>query len=151
MEGATKTDTHTERERGRENKELILSPVLQVLHCSGHVRVECTQSSVCEEGSTPASYLVLICEPIPHPANIEVLLDSRTFLSKHALNMRFSYCDERWGTPCNVVLVFITERFSIWQKESLSVGQCDTSWYDTQFWRALESLGSAFWKFWLRL
>ncbi|XP_060781128.1 hypoxia inducible factor 1 subunit alpha a isoform X2 [Neoarius graeffei] len=73
----------------------LRSATWKVLHCSGHVRVECTQSSVCEEGSTPASYLVLICEPIPHPANIEVLLDSRTFLSKHALNMRFSYCDER--------------------------------------------------------
>ncbi|XP_053476182.1 hypoxia inducible factor 1 subunit alpha a [Ictalurus furcatus] len=73
----------------------LRSATWKVLHCSGHVRVECTQKSVCEESSTPASYLVLICEPIPHPANIEILLDSRTFLSKHTLDMRFSYCDER--------------------------------------------------------
>ncbi|MCI4376899.1 hypothetical protein PGIGA_G00193700 [Pangasianodon gigas] len=73
----------------------LRSATWKVLHCSGHIRVECTQNSVCEESCTTVSYLVLICEPIPHPANIEVLLDSRTFLSKHTLDMRFSYCDER--------------------------------------------------------
>ncbi|XP_063039859.1 hypoxia-inducible factor 1-alpha-like [Engraulis encrasicolus] len=39
--------------------------------------------------------LLLICQPIPHPANLEVPLDSRTFLSRHTLDMRFTYCDER--------------------------------------------------------
>ncbi|XP_053357565.1 hypoxia inducible factor 1 subunit alpha a [Clarias gariepinus] len=73
----------------------LRSATWKVLRCSGHVRVECAPLSVCDEGGTPTSYLVLICEPIPHPANIEVLLDSRTFLSKHTLDMRFSYCDER--------------------------------------------------------
>ncbi|XP_058242460.1 hypoxia inducible factor 1 subunit alpha a isoform X2 [Hemibagrus wyckioides] len=73
----------------------LRSATWKVLHCSGHIRVECTQSSTYEENSMPVSYLVLICEPIPHPANIEVLLDSRTFLSKHSLDMRFSYCDDR--------------------------------------------------------
>ncbi|XP_046693734.1 hypoxia inducible factor 1 subunit alpha a isoform X1 [Silurus meridionalis] len=73
----------------------LRSATWKVLHCSGHVRVECTRNSECEESNVPVSYLVLICEPIPHPANIEVLLDSRTFLSKHTLDMRFSYCDER--------------------------------------------------------
>ncbi|KAK3554474.1 hypothetical protein QTP70_023482, partial [Hemibagrus guttatus] len=73
----------------------LRSATWKVLHCSGHIRVECTQRGTREESSTPVSYLVLICEPIPHPANIEVLLDSRTFLSKHSLDMRFSYCDER--------------------------------------------------------
>ncbi|XP_062851765.1 hypoxia inducible factor 1 subunit alpha a [Trichomycterus rosablanca] len=73
----------------------IRSATWKVLRCSGHIRVECTQKSDCEEKSEPVSYLVLICEPIPHPADIEVLLDSRTFLSKHTLDMRFIYCDDR--------------------------------------------------------
>ncbi|XP_027023244.2 hypoxia inducible factor 1 subunit alpha a isoform X2 [Tachysurus fulvidraco] len=73
----------------------LRSATWKVLHCSGHIRVECTQDGVYGESGVPVSYLVLICEPIPHPANIEVLLDSGTFLSKHSLDMRFSYCDER--------------------------------------------------------
>lgn len=40
-------------------------------------------------------YLVLICDPIPHPSNIEVPLDTKTFLSRHTLDMKFTYCDER--------------------------------------------------------
>ena len=40
-------------------------------------------------------YLIAIGEPIAHPANIEIPLDSHTFLSKHDMDMRFTYCDER--------------------------------------------------------
>lgn len=36
-----------------------------------------------------------IARLIPHPSNIEVPLDSRTFLSKHSLNMKFSYVDDK--------------------------------------------------------
>ncbi|XP_059368977.1 hypoxia inducible factor 1 subunit alpha b [Carassius carassius] len=75
----------------------IKSATWKVLHCAGHVRVQ-----ECDEGSgdsgfkePPVTYLVLICEPIPHPSNIEVPLDSKTFLSRHTLDMKFSYCDER--------------------------------------------------------
>ncbi|XP_013139203.1 PREDICTED: endothelial PAS domain-containing protein 1-like isoform X2 [Papilio polytes] len=38
--------------------------------------------------------LVAVGRPIPHPANIEIPLDSTTFLSKHSLDMKFSYTDE---------------------------------------------------------
>lgn len=38
--------------------------------------------------------LVAIGRPIPHPSNIEVPLDSMTFLSKHSLDMKFTYVDE---------------------------------------------------------
>uniref|UniRef100_A0AAR2J9Y5 Hypoxia-inducible factor 1-alpha n=1 Tax=Pygocentrus nattereri TaxID=42514 RepID=A0AAR2J9Y5_PYGNA len=75
----------------------IKSATWKVLHCTGHVRVqECNE----RPGDTsfkepPITYLVLICEPIPHPSNIEVPLDSKTFLSRHTLDMKFSYCDER--------------------------------------------------------
>ena len=49
----------------------------------------------------PVPYLVLICDPIPHPSNIEVPLDTKTFLSRHTLDMKFTYCDER-SAPYNV-------------------------------------------------
>lgn len=44
----------------------------------------------------PVPYLVLICDPIPHPSNIEVPLDTKTFLSRHTMDMKFTYCDERF-------------------------------------------------------
>uniref|UniRef100_A0A8C2E550 Hypoxia-inducible factor 1-alpha n=1 Tax=Cyprinus carpio TaxID=7962 RepID=A0A8C2E550_CYPCA len=75
----------------------IKSATWKVLHCTGHVRVqECGEVSG-DSGfkEPPLTYLVLICEPIPHPSNIEVPLDSKTFLSRHTLDMKFSYCDER--------------------------------------------------------
>ncbi|XP_030628205.1 hypoxia inducible factor 1 subunit alpha a [Chanos chanos] len=76
----------------------IKSAAWKVLRCTGHIQ---TRAGAESEGSgggdtaIPASYLLLICEPIPHPANIEVPLDSKTFLSRHTLDMRFTYCDER--------------------------------------------------------
>ncbi|KAK0094982.1 hypothetical protein PV326_009483 [Microctonus aethiopoides] len=39
--------------------------------------------------------LVIVGCPIPHPSNIEVPLGRHTFLSKHNLNMKFTYVDER--------------------------------------------------------
>ena len=45
-------------------------------------------------GYSGASLVVVGC-PIPHPSNIEVPLGRHTFLSKHSLNMKFTYADER--------------------------------------------------------
>ncbi|KAI7799868.1 hypoxia inducible factor 1 subunit alpha b isoform X2 [Triplophysa rosa] len=75
----------------------IKSATWKVLHCTGHIRVHETSndSGDCGFKEPPMTYLVLICEPIPHPSNIEVPLDSKTFLSRHTLDMKFSYCDER--------------------------------------------------------
>ncbi|XP_057337355.1 hypoxia-inducible factor 1-alpha isoform X2 [Microplitis mediator] len=39
--------------------------------------------------------LVMVGCPIPHPSNIEIPLGRQTFLSKHNLNMKFTYADER--------------------------------------------------------
>ncbi|RUS80285.1 hypothetical protein EGW08_011969 [Elysia chlorotica] len=59
-------------------------------------------SESAEEVSSPGQssasgfpFLVGVAEPIPHPSNIEVLLDSKTFLSKHSMDMRFLFCDDR--------------------------------------------------------
>ncbi|XP_023681271.1 hypoxia inducible factor 1 subunit alpha a [Paramormyrops kingsleyae] len=75
----------------------IKSATWKVLHCTGHIRVyeNNNDESQCGYKEPPMPYLVLICEPIPHPSNIEVPLDSKTFLSRHTLDMKFSYCDER--------------------------------------------------------
>lgn len=82
--------------RLRINKKKFLFNT-QVLHCTGHIRVyeNCNNQTVCGYKKPPMTCLVLICEPIPHPSNIEVPLDSKTFLSRHSLDMKFSYCDER--------------------------------------------------------
>lgn len=49
-------------------------------------------------GNSPCnnqSCLVAIGEPIPHPSNIEIPLDKQTFLSKHSLDMKFTYADDK--------------------------------------------------------
>lgn len=75
----------------------VKSATWKVLHCTGHIRLHCNQdqqsTSAQQEPLVP--YLVLICEPIPHPSNIEVPLDTKTFLSRHTMDMKFTYCDER--------------------------------------------------------
>ncbi|XP_048455951.1 hypoxia inducible factor 1 subunit alpha a isoform X3 [Rhincodon typus] len=75
----------------------IKSATWKVLHCTGHIRVynSSIEQTHCGYKEPPMTCLVLICEPIPHPSNIEVPLDSKTFLSRHSLDMKFSYCDER--------------------------------------------------------
>ncbi|XP_040916168.1 hypoxia inducible factor 1 subunit alpha a [Toxotes jaculatrix] len=75
----------------------VKSATWKVLHCSGHVRVYETHTEQTTNGhkEPPVPYLVLICDPIPHPSNIEVPLDTKTFLSRHTMDMKFTYCDER--------------------------------------------------------
>ena len=46
--------------------------------------------------SAALSCLVCIGEPIPHPSNIEVPLDGQTFLSRHSMDMKFTYVDDRY-------------------------------------------------------
>ncbi|XP_038142188.1 hypoxia inducible factor 1 subunit alpha a [Cyprinodon tularosa] len=73
----------------------VKSATWKVLHCSGHVRVHSSEQSADGPKEPPVPYLVLICDPIPHPSNIEVPLDTKTFLSRHTMDMKFTYCDER--------------------------------------------------------
>nr|ABO26720.1 hypoxia-inducible factor 1 alpha [Platichthys flesus] len=75
----------------------VKSATWKVLHCSGHVRVYDTKTEETSNGlkEAPVPYLVLICDPVPHPSNIEVPLDTKTFLSRHTMDMKFTYCDER--------------------------------------------------------
>ncbi|AWP16485.1 Hypoxia-inducible factor 1 alpha [Scophthalmus maximus] len=75
----------------------VKSATWKVLHCSGHVRVYETHTEQTTTGhkEPPVPYMVLICDPIQHPSNIEVPLDAKTFLSRHTMDMKFTYCDER--------------------------------------------------------
>jgi hypothetical protein len=100
---------------------MIIFVVAQVIHCTGHlvgqaptVKAEKKKSrSTCkavkkdddedenpqdlssETSQQPQRCLVAIGEPIPHPSNIEIPLDKQTFLSKHNLDMKFTYADDK--------------------------------------------------------
>ena len=45
--------------------------------------------------SGPSFHFVAVGEPISHPANIEIPLGQNTFLTKHSLDLKFSYADEK--------------------------------------------------------
>ncbi|KAM5209658.1 hypoxia-inducible factor 3-alpha isoform 1-T1 [Hipposideros larvatus] len=71
----------------------------KVLHCSGHMRAYKPPVKTSPAGSPnlepPLQCLVLICEAIPHPGSLEPPLGRGAFLSRHSLDMKFTYCDER--------------------------------------------------------
>ncbi|XP_016892915.1 endothelial PAS domain-containing protein 1b isoform X2 [Cynoglossus semilaevis] len=69
----------------------------KVLHCTGHLRMYNGSSPrvMCGFKEPTLTCAVLMCEPIPHPSNIDTPLDSKTFLSRHSMDMKFTYCDER--------------------------------------------------------
>lgn len=76
--------------------------IFQVIHCSGNVftkpflKSEKDVKTDCVSAlEAPQHFLIAIGEPIPHPSNIEIPLDKQTFLSKHSLNMKFTYADDK--------------------------------------------------------
>ncbi|CAH1791601.1 unnamed protein product [Owenia fusiformis] len=71
----------------------LKSATYKVLKCSG--RIITTEVEGANSESSTVRSLVLTCEPIPHPANIEMPLDTQTFLSRHSMDMKYTYCDER--------------------------------------------------------
>ncbi|KAM6916682.1 endothelial PAS domain-containing protein 1b [Xenentodon cancila] len=69
----------------------------KVLHCTGHLKMYdgCPSRVPCGYKEPPLTCAVLMCEPIPHPSNIDTPLDSKTFLSRHSMDMKFTYCDDK--------------------------------------------------------
>ncbi|XP_017847188.1 protein similar isoform X3 [Drosophila busckii] len=63
----------------------IKSASYKVIHITGHLRVNAKGERV----------LLAIGRPIPHPSNIEIPLGTSTFLTKHALDMKFTYVDDK--------------------------------------------------------
>jgi len=57
----------------------------QVIHITGHLVVNAKGERL----------LMAIGRPIPHPSNIEIPLGTSTFLTKHSLDMRFTYVDDK--------------------------------------------------------
>lgn len=62
-------------------------------YCDGNVTEDELEDSV--KKGMPSHFLVLIADPIPHPSNIELPLDGYTFLTKHSLDMKYTYVDEK--------------------------------------------------------
>ncbi|XP_061693721.1 endothelial PAS domain-containing protein 1b isoform X2 [Syngnathoides biaculeatus] len=69
----------------------------KVLHCTGQLKMYTAspQRPACGFKEPALTCTVLMCRPVPHPAKIEAPLDSRTFLSRHSMDMKFTYCDDR--------------------------------------------------------
>ncbi|XP_043477190.1 protein similar-like isoform X2 [Leptopilina heterotoma] len=88
----------------------LKSASYKVIHCTGQIvsTPQIQKSAQSENGSSNEasggeeetenelmSSLVVVGCPVPHPSNIEVPLGRQTFLSKHNLNMKFTYADEK--------------------------------------------------------
>ncbi|MCJ8738716.1 hypothetical protein PDJAM_G00038970 [Pangasius djambal] len=68
----------------------------KVLHCTGHLKVYPSRPPhiLCGFAEPPLTCLVVLCEPIPHPSNVETPIDCKTFMSRHSMDLKFNYCDE---------------------------------------------------------
>lgn len=75
---------------------------LQVINIEGHIVLDETKNH---------HQFVGIARLIPHPSNIEVPLGSKTFLSKHSLNMKFAYVDDKYVQQFFFSLLFSNEHF----------------------------------------
>ncbi|XP_004686290.2 PREDICTED: endothelial PAS domain-containing protein 1 isoform X1 [Condylura cristata] len=76
----------------------LKSATWKVLHCTGQVKVYSScppHSSLCGYKEPLLSCLIIMCEPIQHPSHMDIPLDSKTFLSRHSMDMKFTYCDDR--------------------------------------------------------
>ncbi|XP_066519935.1 endothelial PAS domain-containing protein 1 [Hoplias malabaricus] len=75
----------------------LKSATWKVLHCTGHLKLytSCPPHVLCGFTEPPLTCVVMLCEPIPHPSNLDTPLDSKTFMSRHNMDMKFTYCDER--------------------------------------------------------
>ncbi|XP_049788557.1 protein similar isoform X1 [Schistocerca nitens] len=133
----------------------IKSATYKVIHCTGHVlpgtsgkkKIKSESSGECSSDSDCSTVdqqhcLVAIGEPIPHPSNIEIPLDKQTFLSKHSLDMKFTYADENIGQflgfhPDDLIGKSVYEYHHAMDRDAIekgfkslfSKGQCETGQY----------------------
>ncbi|XP_058262328.1 endothelial PAS domain-containing protein 1 isoform X2 [Hemibagrus wyckioides] len=68
----------------------------KVLHCTGHLKIYPSRPPhvLCGFAEPPLTCLVVLCEPIPHPSSVETPIDGKTFMSRHSMDLKFTYCDE---------------------------------------------------------
>lgn len=117
-------------------KTLCHRSVFQVLHCTGHLQVCSSRPPqvLCGFSEPPLTCVTLLCAPIPHPSNVDTPLDSKTFMSRHSMDMKFIYCDERQGTVhelecectcvCVCVCAFTVGPKNIWSFQISENSQC---------------------------
>ncbi|XP_020810867.1 protein similar-like, partial [Drosophila serrata] len=63
----------------------IKSASYKVIHITGHLVINAKGERL----------LIAVGRPIPHPSNIEIPLGTSTFLTKHSLDMKFTYVDDK--------------------------------------------------------
>lgn len=142
----------------------LKSATYKVIHCTGHVltspssckkeiKTDCGAENDSSNGNQAQQKqqqpqqqqqhcLVAIGEPVPHPSNIEIPLDHQTFLSKHNLDMKFTYADDRIGeflgyNPEELLGKSVYEYYHALDSETVergfkslfSKGQCETGIY----------------------
>ncbi|XP_045141616.1 endothelial PAS domain-containing protein 1 [Echinops telfairi] len=76
----------------------LKSATWKVLHCTGQMKLYNNgppHGSLCSFQEPLLSCLIIMCEPIQHPSHMDIPLDSKTFLSRHSMDMKFTYCDDR--------------------------------------------------------
>lgn len=78
----------------------IKSASYKVIHCTGSTMSKEQQQLEplnLTKGDSAGSmaFTLLMCHPIPNPSNTDIMLDSRTFVSHHNMDMTFISCDER--------------------------------------------------------
>ncbi|KAF4084901.1 hypothetical protein AMELA_G00111290 [Ameiurus melas] len=68
----------------------------KVLHCTGHLKVYPSRPPhvLCGFAEPPMTCLVVLCEPIPHPSSMDTPIGGKTFMSRHSMDLMFTYCDE---------------------------------------------------------
>lgn len=74
------------------NKRGVIKKIFlnsKVIHITGHVAFGK------DDNDKEIRQLISIGCPLPHPANIETPLGSNIFFTKHTLDMKFSYVDEK--------------------------------------------------------
>lgn len=64
----------------------IKSASYKVIHVTGHFVINMESDK---------RVLIAVARPIPHPSNIEIPLETTTFLTKHSLDMKFTYVDDK--------------------------------------------------------
>ncbi|XP_060805046.1 hypoxia-inducible factor 1-alpha isoform X2 [Amyelois transitella] len=79
----------------------LKSASYKVVHITGHMLTPEDKKENSEKEDKNSEFKPLKCgsliavgRPIPHPSNIEIPLDNKTFLSKHSLDMKITYTDE---------------------------------------------------------
>lgn len=125
----------------------IKSAYYKVIHClpsmvSTHLHQQMEPQNLSKSGDRLMSFTLLLCRLLFHPSNTDLLLDSRTFVSHHSMDMSFIYCDDRFSALLGYEMkellgkslyqfhhVLDAEAIEKSYKTLFSKGQCTTGLY----------------------